>query len=114
MSSLAFSEDFGPASFVDSPAPSAFRGTSVDRDWSTYGSQRYRDDSQQQQQQQLQQQQKQQQQLQQQQLVSSSRRESPVFREEEYQGSERSAVQRNPVSEENERLKSVIREVVVE
>lgn len=112
MSSLAFSEDFGPASFVDSPAPSAFRGTSVDRDWSTYGSQRYRDDSQQQQQ--HQQQQKQQQQLQQQQLVSSSRRESPVFREEEYQGSERSAVQRNPVSEENERLKSVIREVVVE
>ena len=37
-----------------------------------------------------------------------------MFREEEYQGSERSAVQRNPVSEENERLKSVIREVVVE
>lgn len=37
-----------------------------------------------------------------------------MFREEEYQGSERSAVQRNPVSEENERLKSVIREVIVE
>jgi hypothetical protein len=96
VSSLAFSEDFGPASFVDSPAPSAFRGSS-DREGSSYGGQRYRGDTQQQSQQQL---------------VSSSRRESPVFREEEYQGSERSVVQRNPVSEENERLKSVIREVM--
>jgi hypothetical protein len=46
--------------------------------------------------------------------VSSSRRESPVFREEEYQGSERNVIQRNPVSEENERLKSVIREVMLD
>lgn len=94
VSSLAFSEDFGPASFVDSPAPSAFRGSS-EREGSSYGSQWYRGKTQQQQQQ----------------LVPLSRRESPVFRDEEYQGSERSVVQRNPVSEENERLKSVIREV---
>jgi hypothetical protein len=100
VSSLAFSEDFGPASFVDSPAPSAFRGSS-DREGSSYGGQRYRGDAQQQPQQQ-------------QQLVSSSRRESPVFREEEYQGSERNVIQRNPVSEENERLKSVIREVMLD
>lgn len=94
MSSLAFSEDFGPASFVDSPAPSAFRGSSGDREGSSFGGQRYRND--------------------QQQLVSSSRKESPVYREEEYQGSERSAAQRNPVTEENERLKSVIREVILD
>ena len=112
MSSLIFSEDFGPTSILNSPAISGFRDRDRDRDRTDRGGGRsdgrykdeqiaYSDNN------------NHQQQLYKQQSHLQQQQHSEDMRSNEYKNntSEFHSQPRDPVTEENERLKSVIREV---